>query len=67
MFDTIINALPEWLRPIVLSGPVLVLITVGLSFFFLFLVFRPLEAAFPARKGQKFFRQIGRASCRERV
>ncbi|MFP6856536.1 MAG: sterol desaturase family protein [Roseibacillus sp.] len=56
MFDTIINALPEWLRPIVLSGPVLVLITVGLSFFFLFLVFRPLEAAFPARKGQKFFR-----------
>jgi sterol desaturase/sphingolipid hydroxylase (fatty acid hydroxylase superfamily) len=28
----------------------------GLSFLFLFLVFRPLELAFPARIGQKFFR-----------
>jgi sterol desaturase/sphingolipid hydroxylase (fatty acid hydroxylase superfamily) len=28
----------------------------GLSFLFLFLVFRPLELAFPARKGQRFFR-----------
>ncbi len=28
----------------------------GLSFLFLFLVFRPLEAAFPAKAGQRFFR-----------
>src|SRR5215207_7116688 len=28
----------------------------GLSFFFLVLVFRPLELAFPARPGQRFFR-----------
>src|SRR5262245_29351683 len=28
----------------------------GLSFFFLILVFRPLELAFPARPGQRFFR-----------
>jgi len=28
----------------------------GLSFLFLFLVFRPLELAFPAKRGQRFFR-----------
>src|SRR5688572_3385292 len=28
----------------------------GLSFLFLCVVFRPLEAAFPARPGQRFFR-----------
>ena len=28
----------------------------GLSFFFLILVFRPLEVVFPARPGQRFFR-----------
>jgi len=28
----------------------------GASFLFLFLVFRPLEAAFPAKRGQRFFR-----------
>ena len=33
-----------------------IILSVGASFFFLFLVFRPLEAAFPAKKGQKFFR-----------
>jgi sterol desaturase/sphingolipid hydroxylase (fatty acid hydroxylase superfamily) len=30
--------------------------SVGVSFFFLVLVFRPLELAFPARPGQRFFR-----------
>lgn len=30
--------------------------TTGLSFFFLALVFRPLELAFPAKPGQRFFR-----------
>ena len=28
----------------------------GLSFLFLFILFRPLELAFPAKPGQKFFR-----------
>lgn len=32
------------------------LIAAGLSFLFLVLLFRPLELAFPAKKGQKFFR-----------
>src|SRR5271156_4169971 len=32
------------------------LISTGLSFLFLILVFRPLELAFPARAGQRFFR-----------
>lgn len=31
-------------------------LTTGLSFLFLCLVFRPLEWAFPARPGQRFFR-----------
>jgi sterol desaturase/sphingolipid hydroxylase (fatty acid hydroxylase superfamily) len=31
-------------------------VSAGLSFFFLVLVFRPLEIAFPARPGQRFFR-----------
>lgn len=31
-------------------------LTTGLSFCFLFLVFRPLEIAFPAKHGQRFFR-----------
>ena len=31
-------------------------ITAGLSFVFLFLVFRPLELVFPAKPGQRFFR-----------
>lgn len=31
-------------------------LSVGLSFLFLFLVFRPLEAVYPAKTGQKFFR-----------
>ncbi|OWK39058.1 sterol desaturase family protein [Fimbriiglobus ruber] len=31
-------------------------LSAGLSFLFLFLVFRPLELAFPARPGQRFFR-----------
>jgi sterol desaturase/sphingolipid hydroxylase (fatty acid hydroxylase superfamily) len=31
-------------------------LSAGLSFFFLVLVFRPLEAMFPARPGQRFFR-----------
>src|SRR3954462_435461 len=31
-------------------------ISAGLSFFFLVLVFRPLEIAFPAKPGQRFFR-----------
>src|SRR3979490_2712058 len=30
--------------------------SVGISFLFLFLVFRPLELAFPAKRGQRFFR-----------
>src|SRR5262245_17415371 len=33
-----------------------ILLSCGLSFLFLFLVFRPLEMAFPARLGQRFFR-----------
>lgn len=33
-----------------------VAITTGISFLFLVLVFRPLELAFPARPGQRFFR-----------
>src|SRR5262245_183888 len=32
------------------------LLTAGLSFLFLLLVFRPLEAVFPARSGQRFWR-----------
>jgi sterol desaturase/sphingolipid hydroxylase (fatty acid hydroxylase superfamily) len=32
------------------------IVTTGLSFFFLILVFRPLEAVFPAKPGQRFFR-----------
>src|SRR5260370_39916602 len=32
------------------------LATAGLGFVFLFLVFRPLEMVFPAKKGQRFFR-----------
>lgn len=32
------------------------LLSTGLSFFFLLLVFRPLELAFPAKPGQRFFR-----------
>src|SRR5215211_7158945 len=35
----------------------MLLFSTGLSFLFLCLVFWPLEAAFPARKGQKFFRR----------
>ena len=35
--------------------PALVL-SVGLSFLFLILVFRPLELVFPAKRGQQFFR-----------
>jgi sterol desaturase/sphingolipid hydroxylase (fatty acid hydroxylase superfamily) len=35
---------------------VALVITTGISFFFLMLVFRPLEVAFPARPGQRFFR-----------
>src|SRR3954462_13300513 len=31
-------------------------ISAGLSFFFLVVVFRPLELAFPAKPGQRFFR-----------
>src|SRR5215831_8460744 len=31
-------------------------LSAGLSFFFLILVFRPLEIVFPARPGQRFFR-----------
>src|SRR5207249_1584974 len=31
-------------------------LSAGLSFFFLILVFRPLELAFPAKRGQRFFR-----------
>src|SRR6266404_2757990 len=31
-------------------------ISAGLSFCFLVLVFRPLELAFPAKRGQRFFR-----------
>src|SRR5436305_11371509 len=31
-------------------------VSAGLSFVFLVLVFRPLELAFPARPGQRFFR-----------
>src|SRR4029079_1737663 len=31
-------------------------VSAGLSFLFLVLVFRPLELAFPARPGQRFFR-----------
>ncbi len=38
-----------------LSIPTLFLST-GLSFLFLLVVFRPLELAFPAKPGQKFFR-----------
>ena len=34
----------------------LTLLTTGLSFCFLVLVFRPLELCFPARRGQRFFR-----------
>jgi sterol desaturase/sphingolipid hydroxylase (fatty acid hydroxylase superfamily) len=34
----------------------LIVVYVGLSFFFLVLVFRPLELAFPAKPGQRFFR-----------
>lgn len=47
--------LPEWAQNFLVSAPGLT-ISVGVSFFFLCLVFRPLEAAFPARKGQRFFR-----------
>ncbi|HXD85163.1 MAG TPA: sterol desaturase family protein [Urbifossiella sp.] len=32
------------------------IVSAGLSFFFLLLLFRPLEYAFPARAGQRFFR-----------
>ena len=32
------------------------LLSCGLSFVFLCVVFRPLEMAFPARRGQQFFR-----------
>src|SRR5262249_19422211 len=38
-----------------MSFPLLVL-TTGLSFCFLVLVFRPLELCFPAKRGQNFFR-----------
>src|SRR4029079_1077360 len=31
-------------------------LSAGLSFLFLVLVFRPLELAFPAKRGQRFFR-----------
>src|SRR5262245_39268484 len=31
-------------------------LSTGLSFFFLILVFRPLEMVFPAKRGQRFFR-----------
>jgi sterol desaturase/sphingolipid hydroxylase (fatty acid hydroxylase superfamily) len=34
----------------------LLFLTTGLSFVFLFVVFRPLEMAFPAKAGQRFFR-----------
>lgn len=36
--------------------PTMMLYSVGLSFLFLCLVFRPLEWAFPAKRGQRFFR-----------
>ena len=39
-----------------MTMPVL-LFSSGISFLFLCLVFWPLEAAFPARPGQKFFRR----------
>ena len=55
-YEKIIGSLPEWLQFVVSSGPGLILISASLSFFFLFLVFRPLEAAFPAKNGQRFFR-----------
>src|SRR3954449_6097262 len=32
------------------------MLSAGLSFFFLVLVFRPLEMVFPAKPGQRFFR-----------
>jgi hypothetical protein len=35
----------------------------GISFLFLCLVFWPLEAAFPAKPGQKFFRANGEPTC----
>lgn len=34
-----------------------ILLSVGLSFAFLFVLFRPLELVFPAKKGQRFFRR----------
>ncbi len=33
------------------------ILSCGASFLFLFLVFRPLEAAFPANRSQQFFRR----------
>lgn len=56
IYEKIIGSLPEWLQVAVSSGPGLILLSASLSFFFLFLVFRPLEAACPAKKGQRFFR-----------
>ncbi len=42
--------------PAILLTPAYMLLSAGLSFLFLCLLFRPLELAFPARAGQKFFR-----------
>src|SRR5262245_36628341 len=57
MYDQLIDLLAESLHkhPSAIY-PLSLLAAAGISFVFLYLVFRPLELAFPAKRGQRFFR-----------
>ena len=47
--------MPAWLENFLVSAPGIIM-QIGISLLFLCLLFRPLEAAFPAKKQQRFLR-----------
>ncbi len=56
LVSTLGREFAHFIRPALHSYTVLLLLSTALFFLFLVLVFRPLELAFPAKAGQRFFR-----------